>query len=175
MTGFKIVILGPESTGKSMIIKQLAKHFHTRWVPEYARQYIDRLDRPYQEVDLLEIAKGQLLEEDKWCSKKHDLLFFDTNLIVIKIWSNYKYNRVDPWIVKAFKHQTYDFYLLMNIDLPWQPDQQREHPDQRKELFDLYNEHLKKNQLAYTLISGQGNQRLQNAIRAVENFLTSTT
>lgn len=166
----KIVLLGPESTGKSTLANQLAEYFDTQWVPEYARQYIDQLDRPYQEFDLLNIAKEQLKLEDELASRANTFLFCDTNLITIKIWSDYKYGRTDRWILESLKMRKYDFYLLMDIDLPWESDPQREHPNKRQELFDLYKAHLDSNQLGYSVLAGQENLRRQKAIRTIESL-----
>ena len=166
---FKIVILGPESTGKTTLVKQLAEHFNTEWVPEYARQFIDELGRSYQESDLLEIAKGQLQQEDEIASKSDGFLFFDTNLITIKIWSDYKYGRTDPWILESMKTRKYDFYLLTDIDLPWESDPQREHPNERQELFDLYKDYLESNQLPFEVVWGLELNRFENALRHIKN------
>ncbi len=163
----KIVILGPESTGKSTLARQLAEHFNTEWVPEYARQYIDDLNRPYEEADLLEIAKGQIQLEDVKAQSTKGFLFCDTNLIVIKIWSDFKYGWTDPWIMESLKTRKYDHYLLMDIDLPWEPDPQREHPQQRRELFDLYKDYLESNQLPYEVVSGLKSDRFESALRII--------
>ena len=171
--GIKVVIIGPESTGKSVLSKQLAEYYETSFVPEYARQYLDVLGRPYEELDLLKIAKGQLQSEEERISESNKYLFHDTNLITIKIWSEVKYGRVDPWILYSIKTRTYDFYLLTDIDLPWEPDPMREHPEQRQELFELYKNYLDSNRLPYTEISGMGDQRFQNAIDTIESFTLS--
>ena len=171
----KIVLLGPESTGKTTLAKQLARHFDTDWVPEYARQYIDELDRPYGESDLLDIAKGQLQLEDEKAKKTNRLLFYDTNLITIKIWSEYKYGRTDAWILDSLNTRSYDFYLLMDTDLPWESDPQREHPEQRPELFDLYKKYLDENQFPFSIITGQGEMRFQYARRSIEDHFNLAT
>ena len=164
----KVVILGPESTGKSTLSKKLADYYQTSSVLEYARQYLDDLGRLYEERDLIIIAKGQLQLEDECISKTNKYLFHDTNLITIKVWAEVKYGRVDPWILESLKTRTYDFYLLMDIDIPWKPDPMREHPEQRQELFDLHKNYLDSNALPYALISGFEERRLQNAIEAIE-------
>src|SRR5438105_3806131 len=87
----KVVVIGPECTGKSELSEFLAAHFDTSWVPEYARGYIDNLVRPYQESDLLTIAHGQMRLEDEWPRNSKNLLICDTNLYVIKIWSEFKF------------------------------------------------------------------------------------
>ncbi|MCP4459783.1 MAG: ATP-binding protein [Cytophagales bacterium] len=169
----RIVLLGPESTGKTVITEQLAEHFNTAWVSEHARQYIEGLNRPYGEADLLEIAKGQIQHEDEKAQSTKGFLFCDTNLITIKIWSDFKYSRTDPWIMESVKTRRYDFYLLMDIDLPWEPDPLREHPEQRQDIFDLYKEHLDTKWLPYSIIKGEGKRRIQNAIEAIESFTLS--
>ena len=167
----KIAIVGPESTGKSQISQQLAQHFDTEWVPEFARFYLDRLDRPYERKDLLEIAKGQITWEEEKATYANEFLFCDTNLIVIKIWSDHKYGATDPWIEEKLQSQTYDYYLLGNIDIPWAPDPQREHPTRRAYFFSLYKEYLESRSLPYAVVSGIEETRKKNAVEAINNWL----
>jgi NadR type nicotinamide-nucleotide adenylyltransferase len=167
----KIVVLGPESTGKTSLVKFLADRYQTIFVPEYAREYLESIDRDYDYSDLLKIAKGQLALEESIESKANDILFCDTDLSVIKIWSNYKYGRCDPWIIDRINQNKYDLYLLCNTNIPWTPDPLREHPDSRNELFELYQTELNARQLRYTMISGVSDQRNQMAIEAIERFI----
>ncbi len=166
----KIAITGPESTGKSLLARQLAKHYQTNYVPEYAREYIDKLNRPYNKQDILEIAKGQISKEKELESKANKFLFCDTELIVTKIWCEHKYGDCHEWILKMINENRYDLFLLTNIDLPWQPDPQREHPDLRKYLFKLYYDELRERNFNFKIISGLKEDRLKNAVRAVEDF-----
>jgi NadR type nicotinamide-nucleotide adenylyltransferase len=168
----KIAITGPESTGKSMLAEQLAEHYHTVWVPEYAREFINNLDRPYTQEDILEIAKGQIRSETAICRKASGLLICDTELMVTKIWSEVKYGNCDPWILNKLERHKYDLYLLCDIDIPWAEDPQREHPHQRKYLFNLYKEELSCHCFPFFIISGFGTERLNNAIRVIETFFT---
>ena len=162
----RIVITGPESTGKSWITEKLAQHYQVPWVREFARSYLDDLNRAYQFEDLLNIAKGQKAWEQR-VGKESPCYFCDTDLLVIKIWSQYKYQKVDPWIVEQLQQTPCDLYLLMTADLPWQPDPQREHPHQREALFELYEKELKKLGHNYVKIYGTGDQRLANAIEHI--------
>ncbi len=164
----KIAITGPESTGKSMLAEQLAKHFNTVWVPEYAREYIDKLTRPYEQSDIVKIAKGQTHLESAVQKNAKGFLFSDTELIVTKIWSDVKYHECDEWILENIERQTYDLYLLCYIDLPWSPDPQREHPHMREHLFDLYLQEMVERSLPFSVVSGIGEERLMNAIRIIE-------
>ncbi len=165
----RIAITGPESTGKSNLAKSLALHYNTRLVPEFAREFIDKLNREYNERDLLSIAKGQFETEEKISNKANEYLFVDTDFLVMKIWSLHKYGKCDPWIINKFENHQYDLYLLCDVDLPWQPDPQREHPDIRQYLFDWYLKELSNANLNYKIVSGTGEKRVENAIKFVSN------
>lgn len=166
----KIALLGPESTGKSSLAKELAKHYKTDYVPEFARAYLSKLERKYNQEDLLEIAKGQLKSIQSSEKRNNGYLFIDTELIVIKIWSEFKYKNVHPWILNELSKQDIDLYLLTDIDLDWEPDPLRENPQEREHLLNLYEKELKTRKLPYFKVSGQGNQRVLNAINSIDNF-----
>ncbi|MFH1159843.1 MAG: ATP-binding protein [bacterium] len=167
----RIAITGPESTGKSMLSQQLAEHYHTVWVPEYAREYLDQLSRPYQEQDILKIARGQLRKEKKLEAGAGRFLFCDTELLVTKIWSEFKYHRCDPWILRKLETHTYNLYLLCYIDTPWEYDPQREHPNLREQLFTLYHDEMHERRWNFRIVTGLGETRLQNAIKFIEECL----
>lgn len=166
----KISITGPESTGKSWLAENLARHYSAKWVPEYARAYLEKLNKPYTFSDILKISKGQLAAENALHSSGH-LLFCDTDILVTYIWCMVRYGKCHSWIKKTLFTNKYDLYLLCDIDLPWEFDKYREHPHMRKQLFDLYKSELDANKLNYVIINGTGKSRLENAIRAVESVL----
>ena len=166
----KIVIIGPESTGKTTITQQLAAHFQCPMVEEYARWYIDQLDRPYYQQDLLKIARGQLINEDSFSESSSPYLFCDTDLRVIKIWSHFKYGTVHPWILDQIRLRSYHAYLLMDIDLSWEPDPQREHPSSRREILELYQAELKSSGVPFTIISGTKKERSIYAIDFIQRL-----
>jgi NadR type nicotinamide-nucleotide adenylyltransferase len=165
---YRISITGPESTGKSALARQLGAHFNTVYVPEAARDYLYRLGRPYNYEDIVLIAKEQLRTEDRMAAKATEFLFCDTDPLVTKIWSLYKYGRCDPWIEEQVKNHRYDLYLLCDIDLPWEDDPLREHPGEREVLFSIYKAELEKLGANYRIISGTGEDRSRKAILAVE-------
>jgi NadR type nicotinamide-nucleotide adenylyltransferase len=165
----RIAIIGPESTGKSTLTRQLADCYGVPWVPEYARGYLAGLARPYQEPDLLSIARGQLEEEDRQALAAREILFCDTDLYVIKVWSEHSYGRCDPWILRQIASRKYDLYLLTYIDLPWTEDPQREHPEPRMREY-FYRQYLDIVLHAGTpwaLVRGAGETRLRSALEAV--------
>ena len=164
----RIVITGPESTGKSYLTKALAEHFKGNYVKEFAREYINGLNRPYKENDLIEIAKGQIAKEEEQAKIAKEYLFCDTDLTVIDIWSQEKFGRTDPWIKEQLQKRAYHLYLLCDIDLEWEEDPQRENPNDREYLLNLYHESLKKRKIKYEMVSGQGEERIQNAVQIIE-------
>ena len=169
----KIAIVGPECTGKSDLSAFLAEHFKTDWVPEYARGYIDNLIRPYEEHDLLTIAHGQTRLEDKYIEGAKKLLFCDTNLLVIKVWSEFKFGTCDPDILETMKARRYDLHLLTYVDIPWENDPLREHPNQREQLYEIYFKELKALNVPFIEIRGEKEQRRKTAIEAVDRLLQS--
>lgn len=167
----KIAIIGPECTGKSSLSALLADHFKTSWVPEYARNYIENLKGTYQQSDLLKIAHGQLRMEDEWAKDADRILICDTNLYVIKIWSEVKFGSCDPEILKQIQERKYDLYLLTYVDIPWEDDPQREHPDKREYLYSLYLKEMKQQSVPFVEIKGTFEQRIKDAIKAIETLL----
>lgn len=167
----RFAITGPESTGKSTLSEQLALFYNTIWVREYAREYLEKRNGIYTEADLIIIAQGQKTLEMEAMNTSKDLIFCDTEMIVIKIWSLVKFGRCHPQILQWVEQQQYDHYFLCNIDIPWQDDPLREHPHLRNELFQMYLTELQTYGFPFTIISGNESQRLQQAIEIVNTFL----
>lgn len=169
----KIVIIGPESTGKSTLTQALAEHFGEPWVPEYAREYLEKLDRPYEFEDLLSIAKGQISLEEKKLEEAKWFLFCDTDLHVLKVWSESKYKQVHPWILDQIEVRKYDSYLLTDIDTPWEADPQREHPEpeMREFFFNLYRSLLEKNGTPFYVVRGDKETRFSQALNYINQDL----
>lgn len=169
----KIVIIGPESTGKSTLCAQLASHYNTIWCPEYARQYLLKNGMNYTYEDLLTIAQGQLSLEDEFLSKtqKNKPLFIDTDMYVMKVWSEFVFGKCHLWILDQIVSRQYDLYLLCNIDLPWVKDELREYPDleTRAKLYNIYEDIMINQQVPWVDITGDQDQRLEKAIQAIEN------
>jgi nicotinamide riboside kinase len=184
----KIVILGPESTGKSTLSAQLAAYYKSSWVPEYARTYLQNTSNEYRYEDLWQIAQGQQLTIDN-AVKNFGLmhpggmseagpvypLFIDTDLHVIKIWSEISFNRCDNRILSRIAATKDDLYLLCNTDLPWQPDPLREYPDlpMRKRVYAYYKDVMVNQSVTWVDISGNYDQRFDKAKQAVDQLLAT--
>lgn len=174
----KIVCIGPESTGKSYLSKALSERFNSVKVEEYARKFLLSIDRPYTVQDLATIAEGQLrleAEGEKIILERNDNspLFIDTDLYVIKVWSEFVFGECDNAVLKEISKRKYDLYLLCSPDLPWVKDELREYPDQatRDILYQHYKELLTSQSTPWVEIKGDYEERTKIAIDAVENLL----
>lgn len=171
----KIVVIGPESTGKSTLSAALAKELNTVWVPEYARAYLEQLSRPYEQHDLLHIAKGQLQSEDELVTKANQLLICDTDLNVIQVWSNARYGSCNRWITENIATRAYDLYLLTDIDTIWEDDPLREHPSpaERRYFYNIYRDIVQNSGIPWADISGAPANRLKKALGAIKQHILS--
>jgi NadR type nicotinamide-nucleotide adenylyltransferase len=166
----KVVITGPESSGKSTLSKHLSESLFTPHVREYAREYLASLDRAYNKSDLSQIAKGQIdLEEDIVCQTP-SYLICDTDLLTIKIWSEYKFGSCDLEIINLLMANLPDLYLLASPDFPWEDDSQRESPDNRDRLFSIYKAEIIKLGIPYVILSGSESKRLERAMEIFSNY-----
>lgn len=179
----RIVVLGPESTGKSTLCSHLASHFKTTWAKEYAREYLLTNGTDYTFENLLDVAKGQLALEDDAASAlsaatvadKTDLLFIDTDMYVLKVWCEFVFGKCHHWILNQVVERKYDLYLLCDIDLPWVKDELREYPDlqTREKLFHHYKDIMVNQTVPWAIINGNYIERLPKAIEAVNKILQS--
>jgi hypothetical protein len=169
----KIVIIGPESTGKSTLCASLATHYGTSWCPEFAREFLTENGTNYTYDQLLTIAKGQLIKEEAYLQKANKMLIIDTDMYVMKVWCEFVFNNCHPFILEKIVERKYDAYLLCDIDLDWMPDGMREYPNEatRKALFTTYKELLINQQTPWGIVKGKGAERTQNAIALIEKLL----
>ena len=189
----KIVVIGPESTGKSTLCEQLAQHYKTVWCPEFAREYLLAHGVQYNYDDLLNIAKGQIALEEEYVQQVRKsgspevrkraadsfrvpdlpysrLLFIDTDMYVLKVWCEFVFGNCHQWIINQIVERRYDLYLLCNTDLPWKKDALREYPDlkTREKLYATYKDIMINQSTPWADINGSIEERLQKAIRAVD-------
>ncbi len=172
----KVVLFGPESSGKTTLSRQLARHYNTVWAPEYARKYLQKKwnnERKTCELeDILPIAIGQMKLENKLAKKADKILICDTDLLETKVYSEEFYEGfADENLKKAAKENNYDLYLLTYIDTPWEADDLRDRPEQRLEMFNAFEKALQDNNKNYLLLKGDKKTRLQNAIKAIDEIL----
>lgn len=171
----KVVLFGPESTGKTTLSEQLARHYHTVWVPEYAREYLqDKWNnerKTCEPDDLLPIAAGQMKLENDLTKKATNILICDTDLLETKVYSEaYYIGSCDPMLEKHALQNTYDLYFLTYIDIPWEADDLRDKPTQREEMFSYFKNTLEKYNRNFTILKGNKKERLQTAIEHIEKL-----
>lgn len=170
----KIVIIGPESTGKSTLCEDLSTYFKTTYLPEYSRVYLENNGPEYTYQDVLEMVKGQLESEVRFelGNPENPFLLFDTNYLVYKVWIKEKYALEEASIEGLLKSDCYDHYLLCNVDVPWEYDAYREHPNKkdRVRLFKEYEHLLMKHQLSFSTIKGNRDERLESAKLILNNL-----
>ncbi|MDN3491846.1 ATP-binding protein [Winogradskyella bathintestinalis] len=172
----KIVLFGPESTGKTTLSRQLAKHYNSIWVPEYARQYLQAkwdIERKICEPkDLLPIAIGQMKLENEMAKKTDSVLICDTDLLETKVYSESYYSGTcDQSIETSALKNSYDLYFLTYIDTPWEADDLRDKPDKREQMFSAFQNALVTYNKPYVLLKGTKEERLRIAIKHIDNLL----
>ncbi len=165
----KIAIIGAESTGKTTLCKQLAEHFNAKWEPELARNYVEQLDRPYRYEDVVQIAKAQIKQQEKYKNEtSEEFVFFDTDLIITKVWLQHKYNRVPEFVEERLQKRFFDFYLLCQPDIAWQYDPVRENGNNRQYLHNWYKQEIEKLGTPFAEIGGVEEKRLNNTIKIIQ-------
>jgi nicotinamide riboside kinase len=171
----KIALYGPESTGKTTLAKQLAEHYKTEWIPEFAREYLqekwNKTQQICEEHDLLPIAVGQTKSENKALKKANKLLFSDTCLLVTKVFSDIYYGQTNPILEKAAKKHKYDLFILTDVDVPWEKDDLRDAPSKRKDNLRVFEDVLIRYNKPYLTLSGSKENRVQEAISWIDNLI----
>jgi len=174
----KVVLFGPESTGKTTLSKHLARHYNTVWAPEYAREYLQNKwnneRKTCENSDLIPIAIGQMKLENELAKKADKILICDTDLLETKVYSEVFYGGfVDEKLEEAAAINKYDLYLLTYIDTPWEKDDLRDRPEERLEMFNAFESALKKYKRPYITLKGDKTTRLKTAIKAIDEILAS--
>lgn len=169
----RVCVFGPESTGKSTLTQQLAAHFQTTHVPEYARTHIEAHQGQLQYKDMLLIARGHAASEDALAYRANKLLFTDTDLLATTIWSDVLFGACDPWITQEAAKRHYDLTLLLDVDVPWVEDQVRYLPEDRRGFFERCEAALKAHDRRYVIIRGSWQERFAQAVTAVDELLAS--
>lgn len=172
----KIVLFGPESTGKTTLSSHLARHYNSVWVPEYARTYLqtkwNNVRKTCETVDLLPIAVGQMKLENNLAQKTNSVLICDTDLLETKVYSEAYYSGTcDPLLEKYAIENTYDLYFLTYIDVPWEADELRDKPHERERMFKAFESALIKYNKPYVLLKGDKKERLDTAIKHIDKLL----
>lgn len=164
----RVVICGPESTGKTVLSKTLAAHYEVPWVPELARDYVANLARDYTYEDVVDIARNQISKEQELIKQKTQWVIFDTWLIITKVWFELVYRQVPLWLTRYIQENPVDLFLLCSPDIPWVADGIRENGGaMRKVLFQRYKTEIETLGHPFVIVTGSGQKRTQNAIELI--------
>ena len=172
----RVVVFGPESTGKTTLCKDLAAHYKTLWVPEFARDYLQEKWDTTQEICILEdlptIAQGQMDLENETLKNASKVLFCDTNILVTQIWSETHFDGYcDPKIIAAVNQVHYDLYLLTGVDIPWEADDLRDRPNDREGIFEYFKVKLEERNFTYEYIKGDRENRIKQATSVIDSII----
>jgi NadR type nicotinamide-nucleotide adenylyltransferase len=167
----RVVVCGPESTGKTTLCRQLAEHFGTVWVPEYVRGYLDRKQAPCEASDLPLIARGQIASEDELARQARGVLFCDTDLTMTVVYARLYYGACPEWIERIAAAREYDLHLLTAVDVAWVPDPQRDMPHRRQEIFERCRAALEGGGRRYMVVRGTWDERFRTAREAVVELM----
>jgi len=172
----KIVLFGPESTGKTTLSEDLAEYFNAPMVKEYMREYLqevwDAEKRICERRDMIPIAKGQMEIENRLSKNADDLLICDTNLLELKVYSEaYYQGYCDPQLLKHALNNHYDLYFLTYIDVPWTQDDLRDKPHDRERMFQRFHNTLEQHQKPYFILKGSREERLKSAVKKIDQLI----
>jgi len=162
-----ICLHGPESTGKSTIAPLLAKALGGVVLDEYGRTFAEAEGAAFSMADLVAIAQTHDAQAGELLVKGADPLILDTDPLMTAVWADMLFGTRDPWF-DAWQG-TADLYLLFDTDLPWVADGTRMFGTQtrRQRFYDLSRAELDRRGVRWVLVTGQGEQRLANALAAI--------
>lgn len=171
----KVVLFGPESTGKSSLAKELASYYDTVYVEEFSRIVAEtraKENLPLSKEDVLPIAIGQIRLENEQVKKANRLLICDTDILETQVYSKFYYNGFCPELVEKYALiNHYELYLLTYIDTPWEADGIRDQPNNRLQMFHAFEQALIDSKKNYKLVSGSFEERLQTCKTQIDKLL----
>lgn len=171
----KVVLFGPESTGKSVLAQKLATYYNTVHVKEFSRGYAEakaKHNLKLTEADVLPIAVGQMHSENEQLKNANKVLICDTDLLETKVYSEYYYNGFCPDLVKKYAlENSYDLYFLTYIDIPWEADEIRDQPNTRLQMFAAFEQALIDSKKRYCVVKGSYDERLNTCIEQINKLL----
>lgn len=167
----RVVIYGPESTGKTTLAEKLASHYQTVWAPEFARNYLDEKGAWVELSDIPRIAEGQIASEERLARQANRLLICDTELITTCVYSRHYFGECPIEVEQKADERQYDLYLLLDIDVPFVADWQRPDGDSREAFFTTFRHELERRGRRYVVISGNYEERFARAVEVIDELL----
>jgi NadR type nicotinamide-nucleotide adenylyltransferase len=174
-SGARVVVIGSESTGKTVLAEQLAAHYRAPLAAEFVRRHAQAKGAPLEASDVEAIARGQLALEDEAAesARRADapLVILDTDLNSTVVYARHYYEMCPAWIDEAARSRRADLYLILDIDVPWVADPQRDRERQRPEMHRLFQERLEEIAARYVEVNGSWANRFARATSAIDALL----
>ena len=171
----RVVLTGSESTGKTTLTADLARHYDAVWVPEYVRSYAAWKGSPLDAGDVEPIALAQMAVQDAALLRARGLLLLDTDLLSTAVYARHYYGWCPDWVTQAVLARRADLYLLCDIDIPWAADPQRDRPHEREQLQGLFDAALRSRHFPVIRIRGSRQERFHAARTAIDALLDSSS
>lgn len=170
----KIVLVGPESTGKTTLSKLLGEHFDTLWTREYLREFseekLKNKKKSIEKSDNYTIVKNQIFLENEALTRANRFLFCDTNFVQTMIYSELYFGESDGFFTECIDNLKYDLYLLTGIDVDWEADGIRDAPFEREKHYEYFKKRLTELNKPFIEISGNKEERLQKAVQVTNDL-----
>lgn len=168
----RVVLTGSESTGKTMLARQLADHYSAELAPEFVRDFATRKGAPVEFADTDDIACGQIALEEEHGARAATLLIQDTDLLSTVVYSGHYYGQCPDWIRDAARDRLPNLYLLLEVDVPWIADEVRDRENRREEMQQLFRAAIASSGAPYQVIRGSWAERFQRAREAIDSLFT---
>ncbi|MFI5907482.1 AAA family ATPase [Dactylosporangium sp. NPDC051541] len=159
----RVCLIGAESTGKTSLAERLARHYGTVWVPERLRE----LGPDISPATLALAAQGQGAAEELLARRAHRLLFADTDLLAVRLWSERRFGSAPAWLEQP---KSPHVYLLCAPDHPFSGDDQRNTPAERRAFHETIEAELVRLGRPYVTLEGDEEQRFARAVEAVDDL-----
>jgi NadR type nicotinamide-nucleotide adenylyltransferase len=172
-----VAFTGPESTGKSSLATEMARHFNVPLLPEYAREYFQGYIGDYGPEDIIRILREHKSRVQQLMNEGHPMFILDTDVLVLKIWMECKFGLKHPDIESEWAAQPVDIYFLCKPDIPWEWDPLRENPNDRDTLFEKYLEALTDSKRVFHIVKGEKEDRICQVKQVLSSLkpLTAST
>jgi NadR type nicotinamide-nucleotide adenylyltransferase len=169
----RVCVTGPESTGKTSLAQRLAEWANTEWVPEASRVYAERKAAPLTPADVGPIAREHIALADAASERARargaSMLVLDTDLLSTVVYARHYYGAAPRWVERAERERRADLYLLCEVDVPWIPDGIRDRPENREEMFALFERALASRRANVVRVRGGWEERWTTARDAVRS------
>ena len=167
----RVCLLGPESTGKSTLARQLADQFATVAVGEYARTLRESRQGDLEAEDMQQVARGQRAAEEALARQADRVLICDTDLLSVWLWCERLFGLCPEWIRAEAGRRRPDLYLLTEADVPFVGDPAFDEPEERQAFGRRCLRVLRSQKRPYVRIRGSWDDRFHRARAAVRKLL----